>query len=108
MRITARGCRMNAVAIPSDELKRETWYYGVRCSSDRVLALVEDSFAGRGDDKHLSAIPLLVRCECGTITNAHVLHKFKTPLNGELARPTCNLAVTAHADQAWLAALYGR
>jgi hypothetical protein len=70
---------MNAVAIPSHELKRETWYYGVRCSCDRVLALVEDSFAGYGDDKHLSAIPLLVRCECGTITNAHVLHKFKTP-----------------------------
>ena len=69
---------MNALAIPTQELKANTWYYGVRCTCRRLLALVEDSFAGRGDDHHFSAVPLTVQCECGAITSAQVLHKFKT------------------------------
>ena len=42
---------MNAVAIPSHELKRETWYYGVRCSCDRVLALVAQVRQGNSEDE---------------------------------------------------------
>lgn len=69
---------MNAVVIPSDELKRNTWYYGVRCTCARLLALVEDCFAGKGDDQHVSAVPLAVHCECGAVMHARILHKFKT------------------------------
>ncbi|MBV8144008.1 MAG: hypothetical protein JO184_03290 [Gammaproteobacteria bacterium] len=70
---------MNAVAIPSHELKPNTWYYGVRCACGRLVALGEDSFAGRGDDHHISAVTLAVQCECGTVTSTKVLQKFKTP-----------------------------
>jgi hypothetical protein len=70
---------MNAIAIPSRELKANTWYYGVRCACQRLVAIGEDSFAGRGDDHHVSAVPLTVQCECGAVTRAEVLQKFKTP-----------------------------
>ncbi len=70
---------MNAIAIPSHELKPKTWYYGVRCACARLLALSEDYFAGNGDDCHRSAVPLVVQCECGAVTHTQVLHKFKTP-----------------------------
>jgi len=70
---------MNAIAIPERELKPNTWYYGVRCACERLLALVEDCFAGRGDDHHVPAVPLAVHCECGAVTCAKLLQKFKTP-----------------------------
>jgi hypothetical protein len=70
---------MNAIAIPSEELKPKTWYYGIRCVCARVLALAEDTFAGRGEDQHVSAVPMSVQCECGALTHAKVLHKFRTP-----------------------------
>jgi len=71
--------RMNAVVIPSHELKPNTWYYGIRCGCARLLALAEDAFAGRGDDHHPSDVALLVQCECGAVTSTKVLSKFKTP-----------------------------
>jgi hypothetical protein len=70
---------MNAVVIPSHELKPNTWYYGIRCGCARLLALAEDAFAGRGDDHHPSDVALLVQCECGAVTSTKVLSKFKTP-----------------------------
>ena len=70
---------MNAIAIPADELKPGTWYYGVRCACARVLAVGEDTFAGRGEDQHIAALPISLRCECGVVTHARVLHKFRTP-----------------------------
>jgi hypothetical protein len=70
---------MNAVAIPSDELRPNTWYYGIRCRCARLLALAEDAFAGSGDDHHASVVPLVVQCECGAVTSSKLLSKFKTP-----------------------------
>ncbi len=70
---------MNAIAIPSDELKPNTWYYGARCGCARVLAVGEDTFGGDGDDQHVCAVPISVQCQCGVITHARVLHKFKAP-----------------------------
>ena len=73
-----QGIGMNAIAIPSHELKRNTWYYGVQCICRRLLALGEDSFAGNGEEHHVSAVALEVPCECGAVTRTQVLHKFKT------------------------------
>ena len=70
---------MNAVAIPNHELKPRTWYYGIHCTCARLLALGEDSFAGNGEEQHLSAVTLAVQCECGRVTSTKVLRKFKTP-----------------------------
>ncbi len=71
--------RMTAVPIPTHELKRNAWYYGVRCACARLLALAEDCLRGNGEDHHLSAVPLEVQCECGAVTHTQVLKKFKTP-----------------------------
>jgi hypothetical protein len=70
---------MTAVPIPAHELKSNTWYYGVRCACARLLALAEDTFAGKGDDTHSFAVPLEVQCECGSITRTQRFQKFKTP-----------------------------
>ncbi len=69
---------MTAVPIPAHELKRDTWYYGVRCACARWLLLVEDHFAGKGDEHHLLVAPLEVPCECGALTRTMLLTKFKT------------------------------
>ena len=65
---------------PLRSVKRKTWYYGMRCACARLLALCEDCFAGKGDEQvlHLPK-PLTVTCECGAVTEAHVLQKFKSP-----------------------------
>jgi hypothetical protein len=66
------------VPIPAHELKRGTWYYGVRCACARLLPLAEDCFAGKGDDHHLSSVPMEVHCECGAVIRTELLQKFKT------------------------------
>ena len=71
---------MVAVPIPPDELKRGTWYYGVRCTCTRRHALSADLFRGKTDEWYLDcSVPLDVACECGVVTRAERLHKFKTP-----------------------------
>ena len=71
---------MVAIPIARDELKANTWYYGVHCACSRLHALCEDLFAGKGDEQHLDCSdPVEVSCECGAVTRADRLHKFKTP-----------------------------
>jgi hypothetical protein len=71
---------MVAIPIPPHELKENTWYYGVRCACARLHALCEDLFAGKTEDQHLDyADPVNVACECGLVTQANRLHRFKTP-----------------------------
>jgi hypothetical protein len=64
---------------PKQELKRNTRCYGVQCICRRLLALGEDSFAGDGEEHHVSALALEVLCECGAVSRTQVLHMFKTP-----------------------------
>jgi hypothetical protein len=62
------------------DLKPKTWYYGVRCGCERLLAVCEDCFAGRFNGKPLQLpAPVTVRCECGAITSTQILENFKTP-----------------------------
>jgi len=71
---------MTMYPIPAHEIKRNTWYYGVQCACERLLALCEDCFAGKGDERVLHvAEPFTITCECGAVTEAQVLQKFKTP-----------------------------
>jgi hypothetical protein len=71
---------MRTVPIPAEELKRNTWYYGVRCTCARFLALCEDLFRGRGSETHcVSSVPLAVECACGAVTHARLLRRFKAP-----------------------------
>jgi hypothetical protein len=71
---------MTLVPIPPHELKRNTWYYGVRCACNRLHALCEDLFAGKTDEQHLDCREACeVACECGAVTRASRLHRFKTP-----------------------------
>jgi hypothetical protein len=65
---------------PLEDPKRNTWYYGVRCACERLLAVCEDRFQGKTDDAVLPVpISLTVQCPCGVATDAQVLQKFKTP-----------------------------
>ena len=68
---------MTVVPIPQQEIKPNTWYYGIQCVCTRWLVLAEDCFAGRGDES--AAVELSIPCECGEVMRAHLLHKFKTP-----------------------------
>lgn len=68
---------MVAVPIPAHELKRDTWYYGVRCACRRMHALCEDLFSGKTDEQHLDQ-PVEVACECGAVVRSTRLQKFKT------------------------------
>ncbi len=62
------------------DLKRATWYYGVRCACKRLLALCEDCFSGKGNEDRLPMPGMVaVKCECGSVTNTQLLQKFKTP-----------------------------
>ena len=71
---------MVAIPIAPDTLKANTWYYGVRCACSRLHALCEDLFHGKGDEQHLNCSdPIEVACECGAVTRADRLHKFRTP-----------------------------
>ncbi len=69
---------MTALPIAPHELKEDTWYYGVRCTCERLLPLVEDHFGGKGNEHHLSSPPD-VPCECGAVTRTMLLMTFKTP-----------------------------
>jgi hypothetical protein len=69
---------MTAVPIPTHQLKRNTWYYGVRCSCARLIALCEDLFEGKSDEAQLRfPVSLSVECECGAVTHVQRLQKFK-------------------------------
>ena len=79
MRDTAVADDVVTVA-PLQDLKAKTWYYGVRCACERLLAVCEDCFAGKGDEAVLHVpLALAVECECGAVTEAPILHKFRTP-----------------------------
>lgn len=66
--------------LPMRDLKAKTWYFGARCICQRLLALCEDCFSGKGTEDLLPVpIPLAVECECGAVITAQVLHKFRTP-----------------------------
>jgi hypothetical protein len=70
---------MTMIPIPADEVKRNTWYYGVQCACERFLALGEDCFAGKSDERVLHVSEAFkILCECGAVTAAQVLHKCKT------------------------------
>jgi hypothetical protein len=61
------------------DLKPKTWYYGLRCACERLLALCEDCFEGRGDELVLYVpVVLAAECGCGAVTRAQVLYKFRT------------------------------
>jgi len=67
-------------AAPLENLKGNTWYYGLRCACQRVLAVCEDRFQGKGREAVLHVpIEFAVECECGKVTRTPVLRKFKTP-----------------------------
>lgn len=71
---------MVAVPIAPEQLKANTWYFGVRCACARLHALCEDLFAGKGDEQHLNCSdPVEVACQCGAVTRVDRLHKFKNP-----------------------------
>jgi hypothetical protein len=75
-----RTCIMTVVPIPAHKLKGDTWYYGVRCACMRIHALCEDLFGAQSNDPELHCpIPVTVTCECGRVTNAERLYKYKTP-----------------------------
>jgi len=62
------------------DLKQRTWYYGVRCVCQRLLALGEDVFAGRGAENLLELrMPIGVQCDCGVVLTTSVLQKFRSP-----------------------------
>lgn len=72
-------CPMTAIPIPPHELKRGTWYYGVRCACARLHALCEDLFAGKTSDPYLDCLePLDIACPCGAVMHVERLHRFKT------------------------------
>jgi hypothetical protein len=65
--------------LPTNEVKRNTWYFGLRCICARFLPLTEDLFCGNGTEEAFRlSVPLLVRCECGTVTETRVLEKVRT------------------------------
>jgi hypothetical protein len=67
-----------AIPIPPEELKRDTWYYGVRCACSRMHALCEDLFSGKTDERYLDFSQAVeVACECGAVARERRLHKFK-------------------------------
>ena len=77
---TGGECPVVAVPILPHELKSNTWYYGVHCACTRLHALCADLFGGKTDEQHLDCSdPIEVACECGVVTRANRLHKFKTP-----------------------------
>jgi hypothetical protein len=72
---------MTTTPIPADEVKRGTWYFGVRCiACARFLALTEDLSAGKGREEVLKLSGELdVACECGNINRVTALQKVRTP-----------------------------
>jgi len=71
--------RMTAVPIPPHELKRNTWYYGVKCACARLLAIAEDCFQGSGHEEHHFGDPFEIRCDCGAVIRTKTLQKFRSP-----------------------------
>jgi hypothetical protein len=71
---------MTVVPIPVQNVKSDTWYYGVRCACMRTLALCEDLFSGKTQESAMHCSPaIVIACECGKVTRADRLYKFKTP-----------------------------
>jgi hypothetical protein len=78
-RLQARGL-VTVIPIPAHEIKRSTWYYGVQCACQSLLAICEDCFAGKGDERVLQlSAPFTITCECGAVIATDVFQKFKTP-----------------------------
>jgi len=68
---------MTLDTISPQDLKQDTWYYGLCCKCGRRLALHEDLFAGNGDEfLHLPG-GVNVDCACVTRLTAERLEKFK-------------------------------
>lgn len=64
---------------PLRDLKHNTWYYGIRCACQRLLAVCEDALGGNSDETVFRVpIKVSVECECGKVTEVPVLRKFKT------------------------------
>lgn len=71
---------MTVVPIPAQELKSHAWYYGIHCTCKRVHVLCEDLFAGKTNNPQMPCSPpIAVACECGRVTYADRLDKFRTP-----------------------------
>lgn len=71
---------MTLVPIPENQLKSNTWYYGIRCTCRRLHAVCEDLFEGKTDETHINGPGALkVACQCGEVIPATRLSKFKTP-----------------------------
>ena len=68
--------------ISSQDLKQDTWYYGLACNGGRRVAVHEDLFAGDGDEfLHLPA-GVNVDCACGTRLTTKRLEMFKHSKHG--------------------------
>jgi hypothetical protein len=63
--------------IGAQDLKHETWYYGLLCNCGRRLALHEDVFAGNGDEFLHFPAGVTVDCACGARLITKRLEKFK-------------------------------
>lgn len=71
---------MTAAPIPPHKLKNDAWYYGIRCACARMHALCEDLFNGKTEEQYLYChVAIAVACECGAVTHADRMQKFKTP-----------------------------
>jgi len=66
-------------AMPEQNLKRNTWYYGARCGCGLQIVVHEDFSQGYGDDFLELPKPIPVECHCGTVSHAQRFQKFRTP-----------------------------
>ena len=73
---------MTTAPIPEHELKPGNWYYGALCECTRLNAVCEDLYNGKTEDQHLTlSPPISIRCECGKVTHADTLQKYRRTPN---------------------------
>ena len=63
--------------IRPEDLKEDSWYYGVQCDCGRRVTVHEDLFRGRGADFLELPEEAAVACECGTRLTTKQLEKYK-------------------------------
>jgi len=68
--------------ISPEDLKHDTWYYGLQCDCGRRVALHEDVFAGSGDEFLYLPAGATVDCACGTRLTTKRLERFKHSRHG--------------------------